>query len=49
MSDRVHLPVNQVYTYDWSNIDDKDFEAVIQFPQDTVGKTEYDGNEGNIP
>ena len=47
VSNRVHLPMNQVFNYEWSNDDNKDLEAVIQFPQDTVGKTEYDGNEGN--
>jgi hypothetical protein len=39
--------VNKVYTYDWSNDDDNDLEAVIQFPRDMVGKTEDDCDEGN--
>ena len=39
--------MNQVYTNDWSNYDNKDLEAVIQFPRDMVGKTEDDCDEGN--
>ena len=58
VSDQFHLPMNKVYMYHWSNNDNKDLEAFIQFPQDTVGKMiarlgrlqqEQPGNEDDPP